>query len=443
MFYRFSKAGARIAVDLDGLFAGSTLFLLGGSPTLKEQPLELLRQRGIVTMAMNNVPLTFPKPDLWVCADKPPCFDQRIYADPSVMKFTIITRRREKVGTTGKMVREFPNMHFFGITEKFTLQTFLQPHRDLVWWKSVFPIALQLAHRLGFRTVYLVGCGFTMSAGRQYAWKTDLNGYQQNYSQRTYNADVTRLQQLKSVFDDNGFRVISATPDSAANDILGYVSLEEAVTSALASMPLPSDTLVHSSALSKLSLPPSDAIAAAFKKKVWRGPETQCGEGSMVASTPEIREALPSLLQKYGLRRINDAGCGDMNWLRLLAPKFAEMGVDYLGYDVRDYSDMPLPYEQLELVHGKQRPCDLVLCRDVLIHLPNDLVTETLNRFREAGKYLLASSYPGTDNAARRLQLGNFARLDLEAHPFSLGKPLEVIEEPRFKRLLGLWQLQT
>lgn len=444
MFYRYLKGGARVCVDLEGLFAGQTLFLLGGSPKLKESPLDLLRLPGIVTLAMNNVPLTFEKPTMWVCADKPPCFDQRLYAYPETMKFTIISRREEVVGSTGKKVREFPNQYFFGTTTR-PLQTFLKPHRDLVWWKSVFPIALQMAYRLGFRTVYLVGCGFKMGPTQQYAWNTDLNDYQRNYSQRTYNMDVDRLRQLKPLFDADGFRVVSSTPDGAANDILGYVPLEVAVADTLATLPPPSNDLIHSSTLAAQAIPKSDEIAAVFEKKVWHGPETQCGQGSMVSSTPEIRAALPGIIQKYGIRKINDAGCGDMNWIKLLIPDFARLGVDYLGYDVKERplgTAACLPFETLEIVHGKQRPCDLVLCRDVLIHLPNDLVLEALKRFREAGRFLLSSSFPGADNKARGISVGGFARLDLETAPFSLGEPDETVLELRFGRYLGLWRLQ-
>jgi hypothetical protein len=253
VFYRFTKSGARIAVDLDGIYAGETLFLLGGSPQLNELPLGLLRQPGIVTMGMNNVPCTF-RPTLWAAADKPVCFSPHIYTDPGILKFTIISRTELEVPNTGgKRTREMPNMLFFGARETFTFKNFLDPHQDLVWWRSTFPIVLQLAHRLGFSDVFLVGCGFNMKkqAGKQYAWDTGLTDGQANYSQNTYNRDVERLKALKPTFDYHGFRVRSSTPESAANEILGYVPLEEAVKEVLERKPrqAKAEELVHSSAL--------------------------------------------------------------------------------------------------------------------------------------------------------------------------------------------------
>lgn len=251
MFYRFTRSGARIAVDLDGLYADQTIFFLGGSPALADMPLELLRRPGVVTIAVNNVPCVFPSPSLWLCTDKPPCFSPHIYASPEITKFTSISRRNEIVGETGKKVRDFPSMFFFGLSTDFNEQNILRPHRDLVWWKSVFPMALQLCWRLGFRRVFLAGCGFHSSGKVQYAWKTDLTDYQHRYSQRTYDRDLQSLRRMKPVFDRHGFQVISATPGSRANEFLDYTSLEDAVDQVTESLPPQADTttLVHSSAL--------------------------------------------------------------------------------------------------------------------------------------------------------------------------------------------------
>lgn len=252
MFFRYSHAGLRTPVDLDGLFQGETLFLLGGSPKLKELPLERLREPGIVTLGMNNVPCVF-KPNLWVSADKPHCFSPHIYAAPEIMKFQIISRRDVVIPGLGKPVRQCPNMYFFGATERFSYANFLQPHRDLVWWRSVFPLALQLTWRLGFRRVFLTGCGFTMKdePGEQYAWDTELTKDQAGYSRKTYSMDVQRLKNLQPYFQRTGFEVISSTAGSLANGTLPYVPFEQAIEQALEAKPARADTkqLLHSSTL--------------------------------------------------------------------------------------------------------------------------------------------------------------------------------------------------
>lgn len=266
MFYRYTKSGARIPVDMDGLYENESVFLLGGSPKLRELPLELLRKPGIVTLAVNNVPCYFERPNLWVCADKPHCFSPHIYSDPAITKFTMISRREIEVPGTGTKIRQFPNMYFFGAREGFNFRNFLDPHRDLVWWRSVFPIALQLAFRLGFRTVYLAGCSFNMnkSPGQQYAWKTNLTADQAQYSHNTYNRDLARLVELKPTFDRKSFDLVSCTPDSRAHGTLSYLPLEKAVERVLASKPNPAntETLLHSSELKNMPAK-KEAVGAA------------------------------------------------------------------------------------------------------------------------------------------------------------------------------------
>jgi len=263
VFYRYTQSGARAAVDLDGLYAGESLFLLGGSPDLNDLPLDLLKNPGVITMGMNNVPCVF-KPNLWICADKPHCFSPHIYASPEITKFTPISRCEAVVPGTAKKVRQFPSFFFFGTTEKFTYQNFLDPHRDLVWWLSVFPMALQLAHRLGFSRVFLVGCSFRMSKkpGEQYAWSTKLTEDQAQYSRNTYSRDVDRIKGLLPTFQRKKFCLVSCTPDSATHGLIPYVPLAEAVAEVTEAKPQIADTttLLHSSELKK---PQPAALTAA------------------------------------------------------------------------------------------------------------------------------------------------------------------------------------
>ena len=254
MFYRFTKSGARVAVDLAGAYDGETVFILGGSPKLRDA-IEDLSRPGVVTLAMNNVPTVFPRPTLWIGADKPACFAPSIYHDPAIQKFTIISRSNETVGVdepTRRLVRECPNVLFFGTREDVRVRDFLAPTRHLAWWSSVFPLALQLAWKLGFRRAVLVGCDFSMPRHDQYAWPTALTGSQRDYSQRTYDADVGRLSALAPHFRRHGYEVVSATPGSRANEVLDVVRLRDEVRRAVEGRdPSTADTmkLAHSSEL--------------------------------------------------------------------------------------------------------------------------------------------------------------------------------------------------
>jgi hypothetical protein len=186
-------------------------------------------------LAINNA-ATVVRPTLWIGSDKPVCFAKSIIYDPSYMKFVRICRRNELVD--GRPWHTFPNTLFFGDKEGFTKHDFLKSDRDLVWWKNTFFTALQLAHRLGFQTVHLVGCGFKISEGSQYAWPTGLDSEEVASNKRLYSRTVLHLESLLPHFEREGFKVISCTPGSLANDILPYEEAEAVLEGYRAAIPV-------------------------------------------------------------------------------------------------------------------------------------------------------------------------------------------------------------
>ncbi len=245
MFFRFDK-GCRIPIDLDGVFSGSC-FIAGGAPSLLKENLELLKQPGITVISMNNTASTIPS-TIWIGMDKPKCYSERILLDPKLMKFSVVSRRDLMVGD--KKMKELQNMYFFGATEKyFNVSNFLNQHRDFVWWKNTMYDVLQLAYRLGFRKVYLIGCGFKISKEEQYSYKMKLDNHQVNYNQRTYNNFVEKMKLLKPHFKQKGFEVISCTPNSALNEFYPFVPFEDAVKEILKDFPKEynTDKCLHSS----------------------------------------------------------------------------------------------------------------------------------------------------------------------------------------------------
>ena len=248
MFYRFVKNDIRLATDLDDLFQGEECVIAGGAPSLKDFAKGANGLR-IPILAINNA-ATVVRPTMWVGGDKPACYDPSILINPTIMKFAIITRRR--IDVLGKPWQEWPNTFFFGTKEGFTTTNFLNRDRDLAWWKNTFFIALQLAYRLGFRTVYLAGCGFHIDKEAQYAWKTNLDEGELKQNKRLYSDTVRHLKDLLPHFGERGFRVVSITPDSLANDIIPYEDAERVLEMFEAAYPKTDTTLLpHSSKLTQ------------------------------------------------------------------------------------------------------------------------------------------------------------------------------------------------
>jgi len=266
MFFRFDKC-CRIPVDLDNSFSGSC-FIAGGAPSLLKENLELLKQPGIIVISMNNTAARVPT-DIWVCADKPKCYSEKILRDPKLMKFAMISRKDLMVGD--KKMMELPNMFFYGATEKhFNIHNFLDPHRDIWWIKNVMPITLQIAYKLGFRKVYLIGCGFKISKDAQYSYSTNLTDHQVNYNTRTYNNFAEKMKLLKPHFKEKGFEVVSCTPDSLLNDTYPTMSFEDAVEEALKDFPKKynTDKCFHSSEMSNGNTTEREKHIEALKEMV-------------------------------------------------------------------------------------------------------------------------------------------------------------------------------
>jgi len=248
MFYKFLKSGTRVPMDFDNIYEGQSCFIAGGSPVLLKENLNLLKRPGITVMSMNNTPSVVPT-SIWIGGDKPQCYSPRILLDPKIMKFGMISDSRRAYEINGVKWQDCPNTYFFGISKNFTVSTLLKPHRDVVWWKNTFFMALQLAYRLGFRTVYLIGCQFKIERNRQYSYDMKLTEDQIKWNEKLYASTIANMKHLKPHFNDFGFNVISCTPESPLNEIYPTMSFNEAVDKSLESFPMEYDTdkCVHSS----------------------------------------------------------------------------------------------------------------------------------------------------------------------------------------------------
>lgn len=257
MFYRFGKNEVRLAIDLDGLFLDEACFIAGGAPSLKDFAPKLNEARGINVLAINNAG-TVVRPTIWVGGDRPVCYSKSILVDPTIMKFGVKVSNKRRYEVNGKPWYAWPNTFFFGAKSGFNLKNFLNFDKDLVWWKNTFFIALQLAFRLGFRKAYLVGCGFDIptevdSKKDQYAWETHLDEGELKNNKRLYSNSVSTIKSLLPHFEEKGFKLVSCTPDSLANDILPYEEAEAVLAGLADRIPKPDTAdLPHSSKSSKV-----------------------------------------------------------------------------------------------------------------------------------------------------------------------------------------------
>lgn len=165
----------------------------------------------------------------------------------------------------------------------------------------------------------------------------------------------------------------------------------------------------------------------------WRAgrPQTVCGNGSTLAHTENARRWLPDVCERYGIRSVNDAGAGDLYWI-----KWVEWRVDYRPFDLIAWKGV---VTQVDITREVLPQCDAILCRMVLNHLDEPRILMALARFGLSARYLIATQFNGEDLPQRSPQ---FTRLDLRRAPYNLGEPLESVQDGSESICsLALWRL--
>mgnify|MGYP006109197341 FL=1 len=142
-----------------------------------------------------------------------------------------------------------------------------------------------------------------------------------------------------------------------------------------------------------------DKFTNIFLNNIWGNAESISGDGSTIDYTSSIRKHLPKLITELKVKNIFDAGCGDYNWFKEIdIPKELNYTgadiVEELIVDLKDkYEQKNINFIQFDLVEDKLDKFDLVICRDVLFHLPHaDKIKFLSNFVTSNSKYLLTTS---------------------------------------------------
>lgn len=183
----------------------------------------------------------------------------------------------------------------------------------------------------------------------------------------------------------------------------------------------------------------------------WGDPESRSGRGSSLTETQAIRAALPSLCRDLGVRSLLDVPCGDFNWMQHVALD----GVSYTGADIvtalaeanqRRYGRADRTFIAMDVVRTVPRRFDLILCRDLLGHLPDRDVARALRNLRRSGAtWLLTTTFSET-RRNEGLRGRDWRPVNLVLPPFALPQPAALISEhcpePGYEdKSLGLWRL--
>ena len=186
-----------------------------------------------------------------------------------------------------------------------------------------------------------------------------------------------------------------------------------------------------------------------YQERFWSGASAS-GPGSSLEQTTKIRARLPGLLQDLGVKILLDAPCGDFFWM-----KHVDLGAaNYIGGDIvpeiiednqQKYGSPNRRFEVVDLVASPLPDADLLLCRDVLVHLSYEDINKALKNLCDSNiKWLLTTHFPEHQNEDN--PSGLWRPINLRDKPFSLPVPTELIDdtpnEESFShpdKTLGLW----
>lgn len=248
---------------VENLYLGGQAFLVLGGPSLNDLDLTLLARRGVVTMGVNNV-AAWVRPNLWTCGDGPGKFHDAIWRDPGILKFapqpylTSSLRSRDSEGRLvdiGLTAKECPGVYALGRNKDFDPAKWLR-EPTINWGNgkkqarkngrpavlSTMVQALRLCYYLGFRTVCLLGCDFTMAASYRYAFPERRSQGAVAGNNDSYRALAKLLGMLRPVFDTAGYTVVNCNPDSGLR-VFDHLPFGEAVDLACDSIDQRPDTV--------------------------------------------------------------------------------------------------------------------------------------------------------------------------------------------------------
>jgi len=193
-----------------------------------------------------------------------------------------------------------------------------------------------------------------------------------------------------------------------------------------------------------------DRFTQIYEKNHWGDKESVSGVGSTVEYTKNIRSELPKIFQKFNIKKIFDAPCGDFNWMKLV---INETNVKYVGGDIvlplvnrnnNSYASNNIEFIHIDLTKDFFPSADLMICRDCLFHLSYEDIFLFLNNFVNSDiKFLLTTTHMRNNFKNNNIESGDFRLIDLLSSPFYF--PPDVLYQfddwnsPEPRRQMCLW----
>jgi glycosyltransferase involved in cell wall biosynthesis len=136
-----------------------------------------------------------------------------------------------------------------------------------------------------------------------------------------------------------------------------------------------------------------ERFAYIYETGKWGTAESRSGVDSSRQATDRLRAELINLLEDEDVETIFDAGCGDFNWMREIRRNWDYTGGDIVPGLIEElnisFGSKDCRFVVFDIVEDIPAKVDLIICRDVLFHLPNADVWRALVNFKKSASRLL------------------------------------------------------
>ncbi len=188
--------------------------------------------------------------------------------------------------------------------------------------------------------------------------------------------------------------------------------------------------LIHFSLFAEFQESLHDIFSQIYTHKLW-GQNAEgrgwSGSGSALETTVEYRTLLELILKVYEVKSVVDLGCGDWEFSRAIPWG----SIEYKGFDVvahiiqqniRNFTRENISFAVLDATQEELPTADLLICKDVLQHLPNEDVAKIIKQFHKF-KYCVITNdiYAhslSSDNS--NIVRGDYRPIDITMPPFNV-----------------------
>lgn len=174
-----------------------------------------------------------------------------------------------------------------------------------------------------------------------------------------------------------------------------------------------------------------DKFTKIYNDNYWQDKESRSGSGSSLSSTENIRNHLLKIFDKFKIKKVFDAPCGDFNWMYHV---MKHQDIDYCGADIvedliilnkTEYENDRIKFKKLDIRTDTLPKSDLMICRDCLFHFSFDDINLFLKNFLSSDiKYILLTINPTEEENFKNKDIvtGDFRLTNFFLEPFNFKK---------------------